>query len=277
MYGKVTLINFMHTCILCGGNLYIQYFDSILQLFLSKLKFVVKIPDWKSYEYSSQHSRLFAIDDQLFVHNNNGSVYILQDGELTFMKSIFGRFYHFCGKSYVWNYNKQLVARLNSDLSFDKVCKTKEVYELGYQAGGLLVFDDSSKQSSYHIDMLKSETKVLPYCRKTGVINDSFEVSYVLSGITLDIEGQMRRNNAEDAFLAEQRQNKQFQNIFAFIERIIFYKMEFSNRLLKMEKEFEKTKNSKIIFTENNTKLNEMIFLNDKMVQMFVSIQEYDQ
>ncbi|CAL6110037.1 Conserved_hypothetical protein [Hexamita inflata] len=272
MYGKVTLINFMHTCILCGGNLYIQYFDSILQLFLSKLKFVVKIPDWKSYEYSSQHSRLFAIDDQLFVHNNNGSVYILKDGELKFMKSISGSFYHFCGKSYVWNQNKQLIGRLNPDLSFKTVCKMKNVFELGYQAGGLLVFNDSSKQFSYHVDMFKSKSKILPYCQVTGIINDTFEVS----GTTLDSEEQMRRNRAEDEFLAIQRKNKQFEYIFALTDRFIFYKTDFQNKLLKTENEFEKTANAKNTFTEK-MKLNEMSFLTNKMVQMFVSILEVDQ
>ncbi|CAL6091948.1 Hypothetical_protein [Hexamita inflata] len=199
---------------------------------------------------------MFALEDRLLVYNNNGSVYILKDGELKFMKSISGRFYHFCGKLYVWNYNKQLVARLNSDLSFDKVCKTKEVYELGYQAGGLLVFDDSSKQSSYHIDMFKSKSTFLPCCQKMGALNDS----YIISGISMDIEGQMQRNREEDVFLAVQRQNTLFQYIFAFTEKIIFYKMEFQNKFLKTEKEFEKMKNAKIIFTENNTKLNKIIF-----------------
>ncbi|CAL6110039.1 Hypothetical_protein [Hexamita inflata] len=195
MYGKAnTLVNFIHTCVLCGGNLYIQYFDSILKLVQSKLCFITKIPNWKSYEYSSQHSRMFALEDRLLVHNNNGSVYILKDCELKFMKSISGRFYHFCGKLYVW--------------------------------------------------------------KKMGALNDS----YIISGISMDIEGQMQRNREEDVFLAVQRQNTLFQYIFAFTEKIIFYKMEFQNKFLKTEKEFEKMKNAKIIFTENNTKLNKIIF-----------------
>ncbi|CAL6071299.1 Conserved_hypothetical protein [Hexamita inflata] len=262
----------MHTCVLCDGNLYIQYFDNVLQQVQSKLKLVVKIPYWRQYMDSSHYSRLFSIDDILYVHDNCGSVYVLIDGELKFAKSISGRFYHFCGKSYVWNQNKQLIGRLNPDLSFKTVCKMKNVFELSYQAGGLLVFNDSSKEFSYHVDMFKSESKILPYCEVTGIISDSYQVS----GTTLDSEEQMRRNRAEDEFLAIQHKNKQFQNIFALTDRFIFYKTDFQNNFFKTENKFEKTKNSKNIFTEK-MKLDEISFLTNKMVQIFVSNQEVDQ
>ncbi|CAL6088974.1 Conserved_hypothetical protein [Hexamita inflata] len=162
----------LHQVVRCAGRIYLQYFDSVLELTSElTLKKVAVIPGLTKSTPEAFQGRLFSINNQLYVHNYNGgynyngTVYRLVNGVFEAQNIDFtGYFCQFCDKIMLFDYKYDSVYMLNSQLGRKQIklnFNINTLQNVAFCQGGILVLTSSGCVLVVVIDMITGQVKEL--------------------------------------------------------------------------------------------------------------------
>ncbi|CAL6064262.1 Conserved_hypothetical protein [Hexamita inflata] len=138
----------LYQAVLNNGRIYIQCFEKIYCLNTNlQLELICEIPNINlNNPYSFMH-RLFSLNNELFVHNNEkplnqGSIYKLINGQLEKVAEMCGKFVQCNEKVFVVDliYN-QAVSQLQNDFTLVEVFKIEKACGISFAHNGIIIFN----------------------------------------------------------------------------------------------------------------------------------------
>ncbi|CAL6066764.1 Conserved_hypothetical protein [Hexamita inflata] len=123
---------------ICRGVIYLQYFENVVKLENRQLVFVAQIPFLRKDNENSYFGRIFSLNNDLYVHNNNGQLFKLVDGKFIHVMNLVARyFFQFCDRVVAIQDNS--VYRVQSDLSLTLIHNFPVIEYVSYAQSGMLI------------------------------------------------------------------------------------------------------------------------------------------
>ncbi|CAL6083167.1 Conserved_hypothetical protein [Hexamita inflata] len=123
---------------ICKGVVYLQYFENVVKLENRQLVFVAQIPFLRKDNENSYFGRLFSLNNDLYVHNNNGQLFKLVEGKFISAMNLKVRyFFQFCDRVVAIQDNS--VYRVQSDLSLTLIHTFPSIEYVSYAQSGMLI------------------------------------------------------------------------------------------------------------------------------------------
>ncbi|CAL6111946.1 Conserved_hypothetical protein [Hexamita inflata] len=157
---KEILYTKLYSISICKCKLYVSYHENIYEYNQKGLQQLCKIPIIQFTDSYSLYSRMFSFNDELYVHDNQKSLFILHNNKMKLVKECRGHFFQFCNNIIVFDQNQQEISFLRNDLSYSLLCKTEDAEYISIAQGGLFVVHSSNCDKVYVVDMINKRVVV---------------------------------------------------------------------------------------------------------------------
>ncbi|CAL6088975.1 Conserved_hypothetical protein [Hexamita inflata] len=214
----------LHQVVRCAGRIYLQYFDSVLELTSElTLKKVAVIPGLTKSTPEAFACRLFSLNGNLFAHNYNGSgnyngtIYKLENGLFRRQDAdISGHFIQFCDKVFVFDYKKGHMYQLTNNLE-RKLIKQLErdinsqMQKISFFGGGTLVLCASYDSLIVIIDLLTGNITENQNKSSGQNLNERFNQKNIWNRLTL---GNMGLQMQEQEMVGDMKDREEYYHKF---------------------------------------------------------------
>ncbi|CAL6000908.1 Conserved_hypothetical protein [Hexamita inflata] len=157
---KEILYTKLYSISICKCKVYVSYHENIYEYNQKGLQQLCKIPIIQFTDSYSLYSRMFSFNDELYVHDNQKSLYILHNNKMKLVKECRGHFFQFCNNIIVFDQNQQEISFLRDDLSYNLLCKTEDAEYISLAQGGLFIVHSSNCDKVYVVDMINKRVVV---------------------------------------------------------------------------------------------------------------------
>ncbi|CAL6099110.1 Conserved_hypothetical protein [Hexamita inflata] len=189
----------LYQAVLNNGQIYIQCFEKIYCLSANlQLELICEIPNINlNNPYSFMH-RLFSLNNELFVHNNEkplnqGSIYKLVNGQLEKVAEMCGKFVQCNEKVFVVDliYN-QAVSQLQNDFTLVEVFKIEKACGISFAHNGIIIFNSPEGELVQIIDLVNN--------KQYFIQDDDLLINNVINSLSLGPFGLQLNMNKQDNY-----------------------------------------------------------------------------
>ncbi|CAL6024202.1 Conserved_hypothetical protein [Hexamita inflata] len=235
----------LHNVVFCANKVYLQYYNKILELTPNlELKYAFIIPDLNMNTQESFICRLFTLNNQLYVHNYDGSseyqgnVYVFDGKQLTFVMQQSGYFVQSRESVVIWDHRANKLLLLSPDLQVTLIRDIMNYTHISLASGVLILQLMQSQGNKLLCVDLNTRQIVEKTCQPGQDIqlNTNFDNERIISQLDLGSNRRLKSESYQFIFnkIQHEIETPPFRiNDFETIKSIFAFKL--SEFYLKLE------------------------------------------